>query len=192
MPLDRTFMTTPAPAAAMQMRNAGRKSAGEAGFGAGSRSATRWHLACSIDHSAGTATNEMEDTMRKGTKGKRTKSKGFTLIELLVVVAIIGILAAIAIPQFAQYRQRGFRSRVQSDVRNAATGMEALFVDDNTYANAAGDCANLPGFTVSDTVTIICAGADDSFTIDASSTGAPGYSCTWDSAGTPPMSCITP
>ena len=59
--------------------------------------------------------------------------KGFTLIELLIVVAIIGILAAIAIPQFSSYRAKGFNSAAQSDLRNFKTQMESGYADQQAY-----------------------------------------------------------
>jgi type IV pilus assembly protein PilA len=83
--------------------------------------------------------------------------KGFTLIELLVVVAIIGILAAIAIPQFSAYRAQAFCSRVESDVRNAMTAEEAYFVTNNAYtgtvANLSGSFVPSAGVTVTPSAT---------------------------------------
>jgi len=59
--------------------------------------------------------------------------KGFTLIELLIVVAIIGILAAIAIPQFSSYQQKARNSAATSDTRNIKTGLEAFYADNQYY-----------------------------------------------------------
>ena len=63
----------------------------------------------------------------------RKSQKGFTLIELLIVVAIIGILAAIAIPQFASYRKKAFDSAAQSDNRTMRTELEGYYTDNFHY-----------------------------------------------------------
>jgi type IV pilus assembly protein PilA len=64
---------------------------------------------------------------------KLRNRKGFTLIELLIVVAIIGILAAIAIPQFAAYRAKAYNSASNSDLKNSKTTLESYFADNQFY-----------------------------------------------------------
>lgn len=71
-------------------------------------------------------------------------NQGFTLVELMIVVAIIGILAAIAIPQFSAYRMRAFNSSAESDVRNTKTAEEVLMGDFQIYGDTEAAAA-LPG-----------------------------------------------
>ena len=67
------------------------------------------------------------------------QKKGFTLIELLIVVVIIGILAAIAIPKFANTKEKAYAASMKSDLRNLVTAQEAYFSDNNsTYASSTG------------------------------------------------------
>jgi type IV pilus assembly protein PilA len=62
--------------------------------------------------------------------------KGFTLIELLIVVVIIGILAAIAIPKFANTKSKAYVTAMKSDLRNLVTAEEAFFSDSTYYTTA--------------------------------------------------------
>jgi type IV pilus assembly protein PilA len=64
------------------------------------------------------------------------EQRGFTLIELMLVIAIIGILAAIAIPQFEFYRKRSYNAVAESDLKNACTAQEAYYVDNLSYSSA--------------------------------------------------------
>jgi type IV pilus assembly protein PilA len=97
----------------------------------------------------------------------RKNIHGFTLIELMIVIAIIGILAGIAIPQYSLYRTRSFNAAAQADLRNAATAQEAYFMDHGTYSSLT---SNLIGPTY-----MLFFSQGVSFTILAASTDASGY-----------------
>src|SRR3954468_3137975 len=101
-----------------------------------------------------------------------TNKKGFTLIELLIVVVIIGILAAIAIPKFANTKDKAYVAAMKSDLRNLATYEEQYAADNNGayFAGSATMASPMQGFTPSQNVTItatIAAGPPQSWSATA-------------------------
>jgi prepilin-type N-terminal cleavage/methylation domain-containing protein len=86
--------------------------------------------------------------------------QGFTLIELLIVVVIIGILAAIAIPKFANTKEKAVVASMKSDLRNLASAQEAYWVENRTYYGAAIPGAGIQ-FNPTAGVTIVVVTATD-------------------------------
>ncbi len=101
----------------------------------------------------------------------RNNRKGFTLIELLIVVVIIGILAAIAIPKFADTKKKAYITAMKSDLKNLVPAAEAWFSDNNTYVGFTA-----PAGSAGVTLTITAATATG-WSASASHANATGSSC---------------
>jgi type IV pilus assembly protein PilA len=84
--------------------------------------------------------------------------KGFTLIELLIVVVIIGILAAIAIPKFANTKEKAYIASMKSDLRNLVTAEEAYFADSVKYTSNLGTLFSTTSGVGTPTITVTADG----------------------------------
>jgi type IV pilus assembly protein PilA len=87
---------------------------------------------------------QLHDTIARLRAGKKN-DEGFTLIELLVVVVIIGVLVAIAVPVYLNYRQGAADKSAQSDVRGAISAVEQYYTSNGNAYPASGSEANAAG-----------------------------------------------
>jgi type IV pilus assembly protein PilA len=90
----------------------------------------------------------MQATLRRMRAERAAGDRGFTLIELLVVVVIIGVLVAIAIPVYLNYRKGAENKSAQSDVRNAVTAVEQFYAENGNAYPKSGSNSGSPGTAV--------------------------------------------
>jgi len=115
---------------------------------------------------------------------------GFTIVELLVVFAIVGILAAVAVPQYSAYRETAYTRAAQSDLRNVAAAESVYFAKNGTYVDVTtcgestpdSRCTieNLPGLTtLSKGVSLSVSATQDGFIATARHARSSKV-CRWD------------
>lgn len=92
--------------------------------------------------------------MSKGELSISTDQKGFSLIELLTVAALMGVLVAISMPTYLEFRRRAFDSRVVSDVRNMVMAQDAYFIEHGTYTTDLANLTAFSGFSIGVTASV--------------------------------------
>ena len=149
---------------------------------------------------------QLHDTIARLRAGKKN-DEGFTLIELLVVVVIIGVLVAIAVPVYLNYRQGAADKSAQSDVRGAVSAIEQYYTDNgNAYATlpsatqtagfnlgkATADGTAINKVTLSDKTKMTYVGTASSYRVCATNTGGSGKVYLYDSTAGGSVTAPTP
>jgi type IV pilus assembly protein PilA len=110
------------------------------------------------------------------------RNDGFTLVEILIVIVIIGLLAAIAIPQFIAYRNQAVDAQLKSDLRNAAVAVESYFTKKSVYPASLAEIDGY-GFHPTDGVTLtLTIVTPSSYSITAAKPGGTQPSFTFSSS----------